>query len=680
MKQTYLYGALAAGLLFTGCKSDDFDGLDGNPGVATENQTLYVNMNIRGDIGSRAAANDGNPVEGTDFDNGVGESEVRNAYFVFYDENGNTVGEVVNVTLGNPVMTDNGEGTVEKYYQSTVPVSVYKGESKPTQVVCYINPISPASLQNPLSTIETVTRQELYTTSNNKKYFAMSNSVYYPTNTDAAKPRVAIPVDPTTQLFSSKEAAEAALTNDPTKVINIYVERYASKLNFTAPQEGDAGNKPYNTFTSLINNDNEVAVELNFVPKYWVVNAACQESYVVKSFRKESEAGTILSENYTFQEMNTRLNANTITGTNANPPQPVYNGLLQGANAWTWNNPVLHRSFWSCSPAYFNQDYPEVSSDVVEGGINQHYYSYNELKGIGVDEAMGYASDDTSDHYFHETTVGGRGLVSVNPAAAVPSVIYVGDYTVKVNGVTQAAETTFYTYLKSSNGNPLVFFEGAGAQGKSVVENGESMIRRFIEQASCLFKRVGTEYVRFDITDEADMAILVAALKVDFPNDEVKGDLVLSSRYRTLLFKDDAVTTGIYVANGNGYKSIGSGENQISLNDASRALMNNVGYAVKYHTGSGYFNIPVKHYGWYRNGNDQKDDAKIDWNKVRVGDFGMVRNHSYSIQVNEIKGLATGIGGHDDPIVPPSDSNDYFVAYRVNILQWAVVPTQITDL
>ena len=63
-----------------------------------------------------------------------------------------------------------------------------------------------------------------------------------------------------------------------------------------------------------------------------------------------------------------------------------------------------------------------------------------------------------------------------------------------------------------------------------------------------------------------------------------------------------------------------------------------------------------------------------------VGDFGLVRNHVYSINVTTIKGLGTAIADPTDPTVPPAETTDYFVAYRLNILNWAIVPTQNVDL
>lgn len=666
MNKNFLFGAMALGLLFTGCQSDNLTQEPDAPKTDAD-RTYYVSMNIRGDVvsGSRA---DGDPT----FDAGTDESEVKNAYFVFYNSSGTMVGEIVKVDLESAeVVTNPADNTVDKYYQSVVPVSVNKGEDDPTQVVCYINPITPASLQNPLNVIQTNTRDILYTTGSSKKYFAMSNSVYYPEGKE--DPQIAVPVDKKS-LFNSEVEAKAALealknNSDAEKaalVVDIYVERYAAKLTF---QHVDPDK--YVTATSLINNDAEIPVTLTFTPNKWILNAACEETYIVKSFRQESTEGQILPDNYT----NTALD-----------------GIINGTDGkWNWNAPTYHRSYWGMSPAYFTAEYPEVSSDVtgdLQGKLKQKYYSYNELIGTPADgenpavPGIGFNANTTeaSTKYFHETTVGSKALGSKNPAAAVPSVILVGDYTLKVNDAAVPAGTTFYTYLTGSAGKPLVYFEANNdAQGTSAVTGGESMLRRFIEQTSILFKADGVPY---DITDETDMATLVAVLEVAEPSTSVKGNLKLPERYRTLQFKEGAVTTGIYVATEEGYMPIAATTttSTISLTDANIALMQQVGFCNRYVAGAGYFNIPVKHLGWYRSGNTQKDAEKIDWNIVRVGDFGVVRNHSYSINVTAILGLATGIGGKDSPIVPPSDTKDYFVAYRVNILKWAVVPTQSVKL
>lgn len=685
MKKRFYYGAMATGLVFTACSSEALNEPDNNR-PADADQTLYVKMAIHGDDlnGTRAAGDNGSPEAEGDFEQGTGnESKINNAYFVFYDAVGKQVGEIVQIKLDNAV-TENTGATVETYYESVVPVSIRKGELDPAQVVCYINPISPANLQSSLSDIETVTRT-MAVSGTAEPLFPMSNSVYYTspadgTIADGTKPQIAVPVA-TDQLFDTeKEALEA--TN---KAIDVYVERYASKLKFTS-KDAEA----YETHTML--NGEEVPVSLSFVAEKWALNAESKKTYVVKSFRKESAEGIILPDDYTYNDLNTAIN-----------------GTLSTADSWVWNNADYHRSYWGMSPAYFTATYPEVAGDVNDNSL-QTYYTYNDL--TKENSKVGYPTTDTDAKYFKETTVGLKALDSKNPAAAMPSVILVGKYKLSVNGTEVEGNPDFYTYLKGSDGKPLVYFAANDGTADSKVAGGESMLKRFINQVTVLYKRVndGTEeapkyrYVRLNPTVAADLAMMVGALKIDRPTEAVLknptttegyDEIKLPARQQTLQFNGINNTTGIYIANGNGYKEIVADDatptgTQITLTAANRVLMQQVGFANFYNTGMAYFNIPVKHYGWYRAGNTQKEITEgettkpntttIDWGKVRVGDFGMVRNHSYSINISSITGLATGIAGVDDPIVPPAETKDYYVAYKVRILKWAVVPVQNVDL
>lgn len=382
MKKRFYYGAMATGLVFTACSSEALNEPDNRPAEA--DQTLYVKMAIHGDDlnGTRAGDTNGAPDAEGDFEAGVGaESEIKNAYFVFYDAAGKQVGDIVQINLDKATTGVDG-ATVEKYYESVVPVSIRKGELDPAQVVCYINPISPAELQNPLSEIETVTREMAVSGSDNK-LFPMSNSVYYTSTENGTKPQIAVPVA-TDQLFDTeKEALEA--TN---KAIDVYVERYASKLKFTS-KDAEA----YETHTML--NGEEVPVSLSFVAEKWALNAESKKTYVVKSFRKESAEGIILPDDYTYNDLNTAINER-----------------LSTADSWVWNNADYHRSYWGMSPAYFTATYPEVAGDVNDNSL-QTYYTYNDL--TKKNSKVGYPTTDTDAKYFKETTVGLKALDSKNP-------------------------------------------------------------------------------------------------------------------------------------------------------------------------------------------------------------------------------------------------------------------------
>ncbi|MBD5174992.1 MAG: fimbria major subunit [Bacteroidales bacterium] len=679
MRKNYSFGALTFGLLFTACSSDSLNEPTNN-GALDSDQRFFVNMSIRGEIpsGTRGAADNGNPDSAVDFEEGT-ENAINNAYFVFYDAEGQVIGDIIPVDIATMDENEAVDGeTVEKWYSSTVPVVVRKGENKPSQVICYINPISPSTLQNPLNVIQTIARSQVTSDVNGTKYFAMSNSVYYPEENTNSEPQIAVPIG-SDELFDTEAEAEAALA-EGSNIVNIYVERYASKLQFSTVAASD-----YSTATRVYKADGTydiVPVTLSFTNQYWALNAESKTSYVIKSFRKESETGQIMADNYPYGELNSRIN----------------NGL-SGTNVWDWNNAFVNRSYWSISPAYFTDEYPEVAQDVIDNpDRNQTYLTYAQLP------TKGFAATNTTAQYFKETTTGTKALASSNPAAAVPSVILVGQYGISVNDGA-SAPADFYTYLSGpvdgvADDRPYVYF-GNNAQGNSTVTGGESMLKRFLAQTTILFKQAadGT-YTRYTIAKSEDVTKLVGALAVSEISDEVKnlvgdngtGALKLQANVRSLQFKSATAAEGIYIATANGYMEIvadnyGNAEGEtfnaatmVRLSEANRILMQQVGYAYYYNLGKGYFNIPVKHYGWYRNGNEQKNATSIDWSKVRVGDFGMVRNHSYTVNVTNIIGLAAGISGDNVPIVPPASTEDYFVAYSVRILKWAVVPTQNVEL
>lgn len=717
MKNYYFYGLSALGMILGAC-SKELPAMPEEPQIADVDRVFYVNMQISGDIsdGTRSSSSNGTPDASLDTDFSPGsENAVNNAYFVFYDEDGNVVGDIVPIELsdanwdykvdnGNNV--DNPQGnTVERSYKSTVPVGVRKGEKTPTQVVCYINPISPSTLQNPLNVIQTIARDRISSTVNTTEYFAMSNSVYYPEGEAANdEPVIAVPLE--NKLYKTEKEAEEALKlakgeatgedgstkpADESGLVQIYVERYAAKLVFNQPAANNI--EAYKTATRVYNTDGTysvVPVTLTFTPQYWALNAESKTTYVIKSFRQESNEGQIMASNYTYGLLNGRINPIT--------PGKYDDGTLSPTNAWDWNNPNYHRSYWSVSPAYFQSSYPEVASDVKPNQINQTYLRFQDLP------TKGYAANVNSPKYFKETTVGTKALGSDNPAAAMPSVIFVGRYGVGVNNAPAVSDQGFYTYLSGPvNGvdedRPYVYFENQTNSAESKVAGGESMLKRFIAQTTILFKANTVEgtttYSRYTL---ADMANLISVLAVSPISEDVKlaaGEqakiLKLPANARSLQFKEaPSEDANIWIATGNGYRQIVADDvtnfdsnTQVKLSVANATLMQQVGYAYYYFGGNGYFNIPVKHLGWYRAANENnKPNATFDWDKVRVGDFGMVRNHSYQIQVNSIKGLASGIAGNgeDDYIVPPANTDTYHVAYSVRILKWAVVPVQGVDL
>ncbi|MDE5849096.1 MAG: hypothetical protein K2H38_03040, partial [Muribaculaceae bacterium] len=599
MKKTYLYGAVALGLLFTGCSSENvIENGVGDVTLGTDND-YYVSLRISGDVpgaGTRGANDNGTP-DDTDFADGSGtESDVKSAYFVFYDSDGNVIGDVTPIELDdNKWVTDPTTGSVEKYYKSVVKVSVMKGEKQPSQVICYINPVNSGNLNVSLKDIQTL---QLETAVKGGNIFPMSNSVYYTTSDDNAKtPRIAVPLEMNVNLFSSEDEAEKA--NADNKCAQIYVERYATKLSFNAidaeQEKFETGQRRWNDSGEEFVTRNKITLE--FVPQYWAVNAESKMTYVIKSFRQESTDGAILPDNYSYTALNN-----------------IINDGLTGENTWTWNAPSFNRSYWGMSPAYFTNTYPEVSSDLdMENHSEpQKYISYNELK----EGKKGFAADVTTPQYFKETTIGKIALGSKNPAAAVASVIYVGKYKMWLNDEALPDETGFYTYLtgpvpgkeEGADQQPYIYFNNVPNSVTSAVTGGESMLKRFFIQCNILYKKVGdNSYEPYELgngtgfnalTEYMDVSELTAKEKAKYDGKD-DTELKLQHNARTLRFTTaPGVDQNIWVLTYNGYRQVvPDGEltnvnTQIELTNANIALARNVGYALSYNLGHAYFNIP----------------------------------------------------------------------------------------
>ncbi len=722
MKTIKLFAGAAA-MLALGLASCSDDKLDnGGSDVAEIDHTMYLNVAISSTngFGSRAyednAYNGGNTPE---FDKGTPiESTIGTAYFVFYEEGldasgngtgkpGKQVGEIAVVSnLTTTDVTDDATGSVTKSCISVVPVSVRKGDHEPKFVMCYVNPVTPANIQNPIDYIETLTRQEVTTGTGDNMRFPMSNSVYYDKDGNLVR---ATEIG-AGQLFTTEADAKAAAETDgSTARVQIFVERYAAKVNFSVTQTdaaipGYAAGEGTEKFT------------LKFVPEYWAVNAEGKTSYITKSYRAQAAGGAILGSNYTLADANKAINTRFESATSG------ASTLLAATDQWAWNNADLSRSFWGCSPAYYSTQYPEVASDIDPA--NPDKYTLNYLTEDQVRNGKGNLVSGTNaklTDYFRETTTGTVGLTSKNPAAAVPSIALYGKYTITPTGegaTALPANTSFYTYMKNSDGNANIYFDvvkndaDGAAIGKSAVDGGTSMMRRFINQLSVLVKRTGTNtegdpyvFTQFDLDNTNDIKYLVSNLSIIRPDDvvlttgvtgeAVEDQVKLAARRRTIQLnaaptqsQTDAAGFTLCYASGNSYVPVTTD----NLTDVNKIIMQNVGYADYYNQASAYFNIPIKHLGWYRKGNLNRtgktengtttytDNTTINWNNVMVGDFGLVRNHVYSINVTTIKGLGTAIADPTDPTVPPAETTDYFVAYRLNILNWAIVPTQNVEL
>ena len=83
--------------------------------------------------------------------------------------------------------------------------------------------------------------------------------------------------------------------------------------------------------------------------------------------------------------------------------------------------------------------------------------------------------------------------------------------------------------------------------------------------------------------------------------------------------------------------------------------------------GMAYYYTTIKHLG-----------EKGKSGEPKLGEYGIVRNHSYQISLNSIKGFGTPVYNPEKIIVPAIPSNDKtYLAAKINVLSWRVVPSTV---
>lgn len=110
----------------------------------------------------------------------------------------------------------------------------------------------------------------------------------------------------------------------------------------------------------------------------------------------------------------------------------------------------------------------------------------------------------------------------------------------------------------------------------------------------------------------------------------------------------------LYVKDGETYKTV-------SKDDVNAALAKEEAQ-VRSTDGATYYYTPIKHLG---------DAGKL-------GEYGIVRNHSYQVTIQNIKGFGTPVYNPDQKIDPmiPSDENTYLAA-SIKVLSWRVVSSNV---
>lgn len=637
MMKTKLFLALAAGLMVASCAQKESPEV--LPEVVDHDQTRYLSVSLSSPKAETKTFNDGDATE----------HKVNSLYFVFYDESGKALdsksfsdADFENSTLDDKF--ENEGGSVTKFWTSVVPVNLKQGDNVPAYVMCFVNPINFKGIADmSLNQISQEYRQAV----RSDKGFPMTNSVYYGVDpiTGVEGRMRATPIV-ASKLFDSeanaKKAAEAGETLD------IYVERYAAKLSVEmaadAVQNVTIGEGEGNTHT------------LKFVPEFWRPNAIDENMFITKMFGTAGQANGAFdfSKIPTMTEMNDAFDEyNTSTG------------------AWKdWNDSGNFRSYWACSPSYFNNDYPYVSDDVddlenregedVEPSKHAYalkYFSYNEIKDTKNSGAISYAAgfNPANVFYSRETTANIKAIRNTatgNPAATVSSIVVVGKYLV------DGATTTSTFYIDKANNR----YYADEAAVKTVLAQRQRLVYMNDPEG----KKV--------LVDDPSYYVL------EHPKKAVRSETKVAGRYVTLQI--GAANDALYVYSSAANEGKG-GYVQVTaanLAEVNKQLWAQVNTVEMFKDGLAFFYIPVRHLGFKEARCMTEDKKAYVWENSEIGDYGIVRNHAYSVKINSITGLGTGLRDENQPIIPPKDEVNYYIAAKLNILAWNVVPEWSVDL
>lgn len=183
--------------------------------------------------------------------------------------------------------------------------------------------------------------------------------------------------------------------------------------------------------------------------------------------------------------------------------------------------------------------------------------------------------------------------------------------------------------LVDATGNPLEISKYKGVQYLS--ENDVKKV--ILNENKNFFKVVSTTDARtdYETLDPADLVFVVDAHKPYEVKAQVKDGVVV-------------------------YKK--TGETYVVATDAANAAYG-ANNAVIYKDGMTYYWTSVKHLGA----------------AGKTGEFGMVRNHFYQVDVTKITGLGTAVYDKNTDFVPVTPDEDpmTYLAARINVLSWRVV-------
>lgn len=369
------------------------------------------------------------------------------------------------------------------------------------------------------------------------------------------------------------------------------------------------------TDVDVYDNQGNQNYKLTFAPEKWAVTATAKRTMLLKD-----------------------LNS---TATDLGSSIPDYATWVLGTN----------RTYWARSYGYINAaetNFPVVGTD----SENANYLLSYVTKSNANKEYKDITATLTDDNAFYimENTMRGSRLTTVlNPYACVTSAIVKGTYTV-------------------TGPNAAKFDNGFYIRSYSKVNGDKTEIVNAIYTEDELITAMLAGQNIIKLADATgDIKTKIGLGHYDEVKDATGDKNIKNPANRVALKVTDK--TGLLFNNNGAWEAVT--DDNISV--VNEKLFIYAGQAKHYNNREAFFYVPIKH------NNATGTDNKIPEKDVPTGNYGIVRNHSYQITINNIRGLAIGIHANEKLLPDPNSVQDYYINASMNVLAWHIM-SQSVDL
>ena len=656
-KQSWsLLSLLAAGLMLCACSSSD-DVVEESTTTDTSsdgNTYVSVALNMGGASVTRAAAT---------YDAGeTYESAVTkdNSIFLFYDSDGNylTDGTIADFSTSTESTSSSDD------YAEYATVVLGPTTSIPSKMLALLNVGAdtnlPSNLKNKsLSDVYSVTTSYLPTSSTSEgsttwSGFIMANALQYSADDDGNK-AFTYGVDINENAITTSETD----AKNNTSAQEIYVEREVAKVTIkteiSADDDDESSSKSRYLYTASSDGTTSPgSVTVNVVIDGWTINAINSSGHVLKNYDSDWSPG---------------------------------DGWYESTSGYS------NRLFWAKDDNYTYTSTDAVTISGTESttdGTTDITYTYT---GTGVFKDLTYrtyaeakkAGTSTDAAYYHENTAPYDAQVAFNDGgeqACVPTLLLATHLTI---GVTSGETTTTYDLSVGSD------------------DDSYSTVTALFEDCNVYYCS-GSFYTLAAVEAKIAADLTTAgyywssdngSTKVDISGDDLTLTFTESAYDNSGRIKVTAVTVSKSDDTSSSYTLYNSSNTSITTTNEldsssdfvtainSTSLLktstdsngNTTGGLFCYAGGKMYYQTPIEHLSA---SSDIDNSSNTNVSSTSTYTYkGLVRNHSYTINIKDITGLGWPVYDEDEPLVYiPGSEKNYYVTCTINILDWYVNDTQ----